>query len=547
MTLLSFQRRSSVSRIGTAYLSAVSLCVVAYPRTFEITVLSLFSKLIRGASINVFEHLLKVVVMFVITPLMISNLGKGDYGTWLLAIAIIAYLHLLDLGVSFAGSRFLGTALGAENREEYQSLVCKLFRLYIRIGLAALVLTGLAVLALPLFVEDAAMSSTVRMLVAGFGVATAIRFFTRIYEVVLKSHVRYDLIGITSILKTILQAGLVIGLLLSGYGLITLLVAHILIDVFDQLLLVFFAKRIEPDLRLRGSGLGKVGTRELLRYSASMMLSSAGSSLRQGIDPLIITHVSGVTALPIYNVGVRFHSVFYDIINAIFGGNFMAAFSQLHGRGDTAAVNERFLHAIRYSAAVATLGGCGLMIFGPTFIVRWLGSDFEESGKVLWILTPVTTLFLCQYPVGSLLLSMNKQHWLTVVSLLSGIFNLALSFYLASQIGWMGVVWATCVEMALTFGFVLPWLTTRVCAISLKRYIWQIFVPAIKVTTVSAAYWLAMRSLLIPAYDRLFMLGFGYVSLIAIVIWFVVITKSERYQLWQISKPMFARITNSRK
>lgn len=475
--------------------------------------------------------------MFVTTPLMIRYLGMEDYGTWLLVIAIIAYFGLLDLGVSFAGSRFLGSALGADDTKEYRSLVCKLFRLYIRIGLAALTLTALAVWVLPLFVDDPGMATTVRLLMAGLGVTAALRFFTRIFLVILKSHVRYDLIGIASILKTILQAVLVIGLLLAGYGLITLLIAHILIDVFDQILLVFFARRVEANLRLRGSGDGEVQTGELLRYSATAMATSAGHSLRQGIDPLIITHVSGVTTLPQYNVGVRFLSVFTDVVNAIFGGNFIAAFSQLHGRGDAEALKERFLQAIRYSTVVATLGGGGLMIFGSAFIERWVGPDFAVSGKLLWILTPVTTLSLCQYPVWSLFYSLNKHRWLAVFTMVSGVFNLVLSFYLAWRIGWTGVVWATCVEMAIAYSLVIPWLVTRVCAIPLRRYLWPIFFPGTKVLLATVAFWLATRSLIVPAYDRLFFLGCGYVAVISAVIWFLVFTKSERSQLWKIVKP----------
>jgi O-antigen/teichoic acid export membrane protein len=503
---------------------------------------SIFAKLVRGASINVLEHGFKVVVMFVITPLMIRCLGKEDYGTWILAIAIIGYFRLLDLGLSFAGLRFLGIALGADDREEYRSLVCKLFRLYIQIGLATLALTALAVSLLSLFIGDPGVAATVRILVAGFGVATAFRFFTRIFEVILKSHVRYDLIGISSISKTILQAGLLIWLLLAGYGLKTLLIAHILIDVVDQLLLAFFARRVEVDLHLRGSYDGKVGTRELLSYSASAMVSNVGQSLRQGVDPLIITHVSGVRALPVYNIGARFLSMFTDVVNAIFGGTLMAAFSQTHGRGDSGELNEHFLKAIRYSTVVAMLGGCGLMMFGQAFIARWVGSDFAISGTVLWILTPATTLSLCQYPIWSLFYSQNKQHWVAIFTLVSGIFNLALSFYLAWRIGWIGVVWATCVEMALGFGFVMPLLASRVCEIPLKRYYWQIFIPGIKVTLASLAYWVVVRSYVVPAYDRLFVLGAGYVAVISTIIWFMIFTKPERSQLWKILKPARAKL-----
>lgn len=474
--------------------------------------------------------------MFFTTPMMIHGLGKEDYGIWLLAIAIVAYFRLLDLGVSFAGSRFLGAALGSEDRREYRSLVSKLYRLYLQIGLASLVLTVLVVLVTPYFISQPGMAFTIRILVGGFGLATALRFFTRIYEVILKSHVRYDFIGISSILKTLLQAGFVIGLLQAGYGLITLLVAHILIDVFDQLLLVYFAKRVESNLLLRESCEGEIKTSELLRYSASMLLTVAGQSLRQGIDPIVITRVSGVSALPQYNVGFRFIGVLTDLVNAIFGGNFIAAFSQLHGRGNCEVLNDRFMQTIRYSTVVATFCGSGLMIFGPAFIQRWVGSDFVLSGYVIWILTPVTILFLCQYPVESLLASQNKQHWLALITLVGGVFNLILSLYLSSRIGWIGVVWATCVEMGLVFGLGIPWLVTRVCSVSMSKYFWQIMGSGSKIVVVSTVYWLGARNFILPAYDRLLLLGFAYFAFISISVWLVIFTKSERDQFWNAIK-----------
>jgi O-antigen/teichoic acid export membrane protein len=499
-------------------------------RFFKFTALSLFSKLIRGASVNVLEHAIKVLIMFFTTPLMIQSLGKADYGTWLLAVAIIAYFQLLDLGISFAGSRFLGTALGSGDRREYRSLICNFFLLYNRIGIATIALTVVVVCALPLFINDPGMVHTVRILVAGFGSVTALRFFTRIFEIILKSHVRYDLIGISSITKTVLQGFIVIWMLVSGYGLIPLLVAHILIDVFDQLLLVFFAKRVESQLHLRGSRDGEVRIAELLRYSASSIIMGVSGSLRQGIDPLVITHMSGVTALPVYNVGIRFLGVLSDVVNAIFGGNFMAAFSQLSGRGDAELLNERFLQTIRYSAIVAALGGCGLMMFGPAFIARWVGPDFVQSGKVLWILTPAWILALSQYPLGSLLYSQNKQHHLTIFALVMGIFNLLLSLFLATRIGWIGVVWATSVEMLIGSGIVSPLLVTRAVAIKLRSYYWKVLVPAVEIAIASTFYYLAVRSLITPEYDRLIMLGCGFLATHTVVIWFVLFTKSERGQ-----------------
>lgn len=480
--------------------------------------------------------------MFITTPLMIHFLGKEDYGVWLLSIAIIAYIRLLDLGVSLAGSRFLANSIGAGDNNEYRCLICRLFRLYFWIGVGAVGIATIVVFSIPHFFSSSEFSGILQILVAGFGVTLALRFFTRIYEVILKSHVRYDFIGISSIVKTILQGGVVISLLLSGFGLIPLLIAHILLDVFDQLLLMFFARKVESDLRLTGFNDGNVTTGELIRYSSTVMVTTVGQTLRQGIDPLIITGVAGVVNLPFYSVGTRFLGVFTDLINSIFGGNFISAFSQLNGRGGVDELKKWFLKAIRYSTVIATLAGCGLMIFGPTFITRWVGDEFSESGLVLWILTPVTTLFLCQYPVFSILYSLNKQRWLAVFTFTAGAFNLVLSVLLAWRFGWIGVVWGSCVEMIFAYGFVWPWMVKRFCGIPIRHYCLEIARPGLKIILVASVFWLSTRNWIEPSYLHLFGFGFGYVIVISTAIWFVVFESEERVQLGDVVKRLLERL-----
>ncbi len=55
-----------------------------------------------------------------------------------------------------------------------------------------------------------------RWIVLALGSATALRFATRIFEVILKSHVRYDLLGAIAIIKTIIQAACVTYFLTRG-------------------------------------------------------------------------------------------------------------------------------------------------------------------------------------------------------------------------------------------------------------------------------------------------------------------------------------------
>ncbi|MDF1852676.1 MAG: oligosaccharide flippase family protein [Verrucomicrobiales bacterium] len=495
--------------------------------------MSLFSKLARSSSFSLLDQAVKLGFLFVTTPLMVSRLGEENYGTWLLALAIVAYFRLLDLGLSFSGARFLGRALGAKNRDEVEDLLHTLHRLFVGIGLLVVTLAALAAFVMPIFFEDPAMGKMMRILIGGFGLATAIRFFTRIFEVILKSHVRYDLISIASFLKVTIQGSLIIFFLLQGYGLFALLVIYLVSDLLDQLLLFVFARRLETISPIP-SGQRTIDRKqlpELLKYSATAVAASTGQSLRGGVDPLIIAPVSGVAMVPVYGIGARFLSVFTDIINAIFGGSFVAAFSQVHGRNDTDLLERSFLTSIRYCAAIAALGGCALLFYGPAFIQRWVGEGFADSGKVLVILTFPTVCALAQYPIWSFFYSQNKQALLAYLTLGGGVFNLLLSLILAQQIGFFGVVWATFVEMILAYALLVPWMVTRVSAIPIGKYLSAILSPVLKVAAFSLLYFLLIYNQIAPDYFRLLLLGMGHLVFLLPIFWFLVLESTDRQRL----------------
>ena len=480
------------------------------------------------------EHGVKIVLMFVITPLMIRHLGMEDYGTWLLALTIIAYLRMLDLGLSIAGSRFLAKALGRKSEEEYCGLVDTLFKLYLWIAAAVVVVTGLIWVALPTFFSDFGNLDLVRVLVLGFGAVTAARFVTRIGEVVLKGHVRYDCVGISAIVKALLQGALVISLLKGGYGLLSLLVAHIVTDLADQGMMWWFAKRVDPSFRVRYQrGLG-AGNRELLSYSATATVTNISHSLRSGIDPLIVARVSGLNVVPIYNIGVRFFTVLTDFVNAVFGGNLIAAFSQLHGRGDDSHLRKKFLDTIRYCATFAAIGVSGIALFGPAFILRWVGVEFSLSSKVIYVLGGPMLLMLAQYPVWGLFLSLSKQHILAVVTLVGGVVNLGISVFLAHRIGFMGVVWGTFIELILTYGLVVPWIVKKQIDIPLHRLLSQIAYPVLVVATVGALCWIVLREQITANYLVLGGLGTGFLAVVLIACWWLVLGKAERAEFWSL-------------
>ena len=490
--------------------------------------MSLKHKILRGSTLNLLDHVVRVGSMLVVTPFMVSQLGMEGYGVWLVLTAAISFLGLLDGGITLSGTRYLARALGGDDVEAASRIAGTLAWLYRRVGLVCLAATGLLVLAVPWLVRDPLWQLAARQVLLALGAGMALRFFLRIHLVILKSHLRYDLIVAASIAKILVQTGLILWLLARGHGLVVLALAQIVSDLLDQCLVVLFSRRTQAAPVARPC---RLLLPEILRFSGLAFLNTTGQHLRSRIDPFVLSAFVGVTSVPVYNMGLRLVTLFADLVNSVMGGTLLAGFSQVEGREGVEGLRRRFLLSLRFSLPLAVLGGTGLATLGPAFLVRWLGPNFADSGTVLRLLALPYTLWLMQFPTGSLFLSLNRHHLITRLTFAAGLFNAALSVALASWIGFYGVVWATLIDMTLFYGLAVPLLASRLLNLSPGQYLRQLAVPALKLAAVLAAATQLASPWIKPDYLSLSLAGLIQGTAFAAACWFLLLNTTERQTL----------------
>jgi len=501
--------------------------------------MGLAKRFLAGSALNLIDQSLRFIAAFVMMPFMIACLTKPVYGFWAMLMAIVGHYSLLDFGLSFSISRFFSKAIGKKDNLELSKLVSTALLILSGIGAVGLLLTAIGYVIIPMFGLDPEKESLARWIVVLYGLFLSIGFPVRVFRSLLKSHLRYDLIVIASLIQITVGTLLIYCFLSLGYGLYALALITVGAGFLEYSIILYATKRIwNKDVQVKRSLVEVSRLREILKYSSVSFVTQMGIDMRSKVDPIIIGSVLGFSKVTLYNVGTRFPMYLTDVIGAVLGGQLLTIFSQSQGKtGSADESTKQFLMATRLSAVIALFCGSSLIFYGYQFLERWmvdeLGDEFVISYHILAILMVPYIFSLMQYPSWSYIYSLAKHKILAIITIVGGAANLTASLILVHKIGIYGAVWATCGEMSIVYLIVIPIVVCKVGKVGfIDYYLKTLAHPLLLSLLILAPYFYIVHRFIEPDYIRLFILGLFQVIYFAPLAFFLVLTKEERSILY---------------
>ena len=92
----------------------------------------------RNVLFNWFGTIANMAVGFFLSPFILHRLGNVAYGVWVLAVSVVAYLGLLDLGMQSSVLRFVSKGHTRQDHQGASDAVSA--ALWVRLQISALVL-----------------------------------------------------------------------------------------------------------------------------------------------------------------------------------------------------------------------------------------------------------------------------------------------------------------------------------------------------------------------------------------------------------------------
>lgn len=413
--------------------------------------------MVRNVFSNWLGFMVRGLITFALTPMLIRHLGDFQFGMWVLVMSVIDYSGILDLGIRPTLHRYVAKLSGANARRELNEIIGS--ALVISCVTAALVIL-FTLICLPIVPHVFGVTGpavvTFRWVLFLLGLNLAILFPSGVLGAYLCGVQRFDLFNLLSVVSTAVRAILVVIVLQMGRGVVAVAMVTLITSVLSFFLHRVVVRRSDPEvsLSLRQANWGRV--LELGSFSFYVLLNSMGDYLRFCTDSIVIGRFLMIALITPFSVAGRLMDYFRTIISGL-AGPLVPKMSEMIGRGKSDAVVSLFLKGTRAAALLSGFIGAMAFLNGKALLHFWVGQRFESSYNILLILTIGYVFTLAQLPANVAIYAFARHQLLGWWTLIEGAMNLVLSIYWGRKFGLVGVALGTTVPMLVTGLFFLPW------------------------------------------------------------------------------------------
>src|SRR6266702_1305474 len=432
----------------------------------------------RNVLFNWLSTIANMAVGFFFAPFILHRLGDIAYGVWVLAISVMAYLGLLDLGMQSSVLRFVSKGHTKGDHRGASDAISAALWVRLQISALILILSGGLAAAFPSFFKiPVQLASDTSKAILLIGLTTAITMSTGVVGGVLSALNRYDLQNYVALMQTAVRVIGVVAVLETGHGIVAIALCELAATLPGSLLLILIARRLYPELQIRLKKPKKETLRALWSYSSYAFLTTIAVQLVYQTDNLVVgafVSASAVTYYAIANSLCRYGS---QVVSSI-AGTFVPAASTYEAAGDTAGLLRLYKNGTRATILVSLPLLITFIARGHTFIGLWMGPQYaQSSGNVLILLIILWFFSYANITVSAIAYGVEKHKTTAIWAIGEGIANLALSVTLVHWYGIYGVAIGTMIPSLIVQLVFCPRYVSKLVGLSSFEVVWSIWGP----------------------------------------------------------------------
>jgi len=468
----------------------------------------------------------------VVMPMLIRRLGTARFGIWALAVSLIEYLWLIDLGFRPATVKFSAEFRALGQIDQLNSLINTSLGYCLLAGAFILGISwpNVGLIARLLHIDDPAFQFLVR--VVGLSWAGGLVFNT--FAAVLEGFQRFDLSNRVSIVVTLMRGSVSLGLVLAGYGLREMAVVLLVSQSTGYVMTYFYCRGIYPELRISPRLVSLSMARRILAYARQIVSGIVGSRISFAALPSLVAHFKPVQYVTYYTQTQRMMEYAADAISRVAMVT-SPRVSDWHARGYRQEIVDLACLANRYCLTVWGLLASYLFIYGGNLCRVWINQEFGDRAAILLPLWLVGyTFWISQFISAGILMGIARYTAFSITLFVESLASIACMAFFLPHYGLAAAVASIAGVMAISRCLILSWLFAREFKLSQAHYLWSIFDRPMLLIGCSVAGLWAFREFVLPGRNLLQLISIGLLFALlyaAVAFWFVVRPEHRHFVL----------------
>lgn len=485
-----------------------------------------------GAVLSYVALVVNAVTTFTYTPLILSFLSTSEYGVYQLIGSIIAYLGVMDMGLSTTLSRFYVEEKVKEDDSHVENLLAMAAVIYGVLTILSVVAGICFDLLLPVLFGGSFTSSEIELahqmmllVLANCVVVLPGNYFLA----VINANERFVFARTLRIVRYLLQFAGVIAVLELSQGAIGVLAVQVSLNLIaDVAYIVYYRGRLHIKARLHYWD--KRLLLHIFSFSGYILLNMIFDQVFWKTGQVVLGAVVSAAAVGVYGIATQLITSGYMEISAGITSVFLPKLTAMSVKTEDMHEINGLFNRIGHIQALLVWGICaGFAAVGQEFIYVWAGPEYGDAFWATLILMLGLNIALVQNLGISVLQAKDKQGFRAIVYVIIAALDLLASIPASAAFGVIGCAITAAVFLFIGTGPIMNWYYYTKIGIEIPRF-WHEVIPVLLPATLAAIGTLGFSALtgLGPSYGSILIKCLFFVAIYFALCWKWFFTEYER-------------------
>ena len=402
---------------------------------------------------------LQSVISILYIPLLLTGIGKSEYGIYQIAGSVIAYFSAMEAPLSASVLKFYVEYKVKNDRKNMENVLATGRRIFLVLSVFfCLVSIPVGYILKYSFVNTFTEGEIIET-IGIFGLMLfnlIINMNNYVYIAVINANERFVFLKLSSIVTLIAQPILVVLIIQHYHYAFSIVAVQCLMNLIMVFLRYYFAKK-KLNCSIKYHGYDKL----LYKGMLVLTLANLGVALADQIfwktDQLILGSFFGPEIVTEYSIGAQLNSMYISVA-CVLGGLILPTVTRILINGTNNDVSSYFIKIGKLQSYLLVLVLFGVISFGQEFIFLLAGNGYDMSYSVALILMIPYSIDLIQICGNSILQVRNQYGYRAKMMMVSSLLNVCLTIILIKIIGPIGAALSTAIAIVLGNGVYLNYI-----------------------------------------------------------------------------------------